>query len=101
VGTWSVENNIVFSLVRAYGARKSQGAPLRPIPIKIKLGSVNLSFVVGDLDKDGSVDITLGVRLLGYFEWTFPPFNLDAAAAENARRAFEAVSLRLAKKDPA
>lgn len=72
---------------------------MRPIPIKIKLGQVSVSFVVGDLDKNGAVDITFGIRVLGLFEWTFPPFNLDASAAESARRAFEEITQRLTKKD--
>lgn len=69
-------------------------------PIKINLGPVRLTIAIGDADKNGALDIVLGLRILGVFEINTPPINLDAALAANVAKLFEQVvgKLKAGKK---
>lgn len=69
---------------------------MNPIPIKINLGPVRLTFVIGDADHNGAIDVTLAVRIVNVFEFTFPPLNLDAALADTVKRDFEALASKFA-----
>lgn len=67
-------------------------------PFIIELGPVRLTIAVGDADHNGALDVVLGVRLKGLFEWTFPPVNLDAKLAAEVAETFEAIGKKITGK---
>ncbi len=71
---------------------------MQPKKFKITLGAVTLSLELGDADGNGVVDVTFGVRVVGMFEWRFPPINLDAKTAGEAVDAFKKLGEAFAKK---
>lgn len=68
--------------------------------LKINLGPVQLRLSLGDEDKDGCLDITLRVRVVGLFE--LPPIrqNLNAKLAQDAINAFKTLGDVFATKRP-
>lgn len=68
---------------------------INPATFKVKLGPVTLRITVGDQDKNGDIDVQIGLRFVDMYEIASPPINIGEALAKAAADALDGARKKL------